>query len=532
MPFGKYSTFDDCVQDQLKDHDEEEAKRICGALQKQLEGSVNTPQNKAVSYEENDRLYLKIFLLDGSVNMNDWGVAPSSIARNIPTAIGKPVVLYKNAHGEYDHPSLAGQDSLDHALAYQDLYRIGTYIDVFESQTKPGQWWGVAEVTDEGVKKAIREDPSIPFYVSPTIRLLHPNQSDQSLTEWAFMHSAVVDKPAYTTQKAYISGHCSGNSNTCLLQLRRASINHNNNEGKPGCGFCTYEATKQIQNHIVNSISSYHSNSEQLQNRHKFMANSNNENRNSSVSETNQQEPSTTNNNNNQQNVTQVEQKEQQKETTKVVKQVGNGNGGNGNSDNDNKDKEDERNKQEGENKQQNKQASTQELLETIQRQATVIEDQKLKLQSANATVDSLKSLNAQYNDRIARVEEDLEKRTKAERLNAITDIVQRSAIYQSLSSEDKQKQIETFNASGMEIEQIKNFITPLEASFKKASMGFVSASYTPRLTLGGSNKAATTAVGETRSASNNTAVTKSDGLPANLRLHQFYGPGNEGGIQ
>jgi hypothetical protein len=532
LPFGKYPDFDACVSDQMKEHDEEEAKRICGALQQQLEGSLlvsgggQQQESKAVSYEDNGRLFLKIFLLDGSVNLNDWGVAPSSISHNITTAIGKPVVVYKNAKGQYDHPPLAGQDSLDHALAYQDLFRIGTYIDVFESQTKPGQWWGIAEVTDEDFKRGVREDPTIPFYVSPTIRLLHPNQSDQSLTDWAFMHSAVVSEPAYTAKKAYISGQCSGNHQTCLLQLRKASINRNHNEGKPGCGFCKYEAVKEIQKNIVDSFSSQLPNRQQLQSRHKVMANSNNENRNSSVSE-NVNQPEPTNNNNN--NVTQqVEQKEQQKETTKVVKQVGNGGNGNGDNGNNNKDtnEEEERNNQEGEKQQ--KQASAKELLEAVQRLSTEKKAIELKLQQAVADNETYKNLNTQFNDRLAALEKERDEERFTARKAAITNRLERSPLYQNMPADERQRQIENYVNGTTTLEQLEGQLVPLEASFKKASMGFVSASYRPSLRLGGSNSNSKEV--DTRSASTTTSKSNNE-LPANLRLHnQFYG--SDGGVQ
>jgi hypothetical protein len=460
--------------------------------------------------------------------MNDWGVARSSISRNITTAIGKPVVLYKKADGEYDHPPLAGQDSLDHALAYQDLYRIGTYIDVFESKTKPGQWWGVAEVTDEGVKKAIREDPSIPFYVSPTIRLLHPNQSDQSITDWAFMHSAVVDNPAYTTQKAYISGQCSGNSATCLLQLRRASVNQNHIQGKPGCGFCTYEATKDIQKNIVDSFSSQEASNQQLQSRQKIMAKDNNENRNSSVAENNnQQQQQQLEPTSNQQNVTQqVEQ--QEKETTKVTKQekqVGNNN----NADNKNDDNEEERNKQEAGDK-QSKNASAKELLEAVQRLSTEKKTIELKLQQAIADNETYKNLNTQFNDRLATLEKEREEERLSARKAAITERLGRSPIYQNMPADERQRQIDNYVNGTTTIQELEDRLIPLEASFRRASMGFVSASYPSRQPLGGNNNSSKSV--DTRSASTaaKSHINNNDELPAHLRLHRVFG--SDGGVQ
>jgi len=482
----------------MKGHDDESARRICGEMQQRLEGKSynaaaaldraksNQEKKKVLSYQDNGRLFLKIFLIDGSVNMNDWGVDPRSIRRNINSAIGKPVVMYKTPQGEWDHPPLtAHSEDLDHALAFQDLYRVATYIDVFESKTKPSEWWGIAEVTDEGVKQAIREDPTIPFYVSPTIRLLNPLQNEQKLSDWSFMHSAIVDRPAFGTAKAYIGGHCSGDSNTCLLQLRKASIDANG--GKVGCGFCTYKAAKNIQQKII-GVSSQLTSSQQLQIGNNIMSSDNTEKnqqpQSNDTQNTQQQQP--------QQQLPRQEQDQIQPQgETKTVEQVNEElrkkqirRSENAEERGDNRD---DRGENRGADNPGRQGSSAQELLEAIQRLSTQKKELELQLQTAKADNATLHSVNAQFNDRLAKLEQEREEERRITRTHEITNFVNSAPAYKLLTPQERGQQVETFVKGSMSVDEIRNIIEPLNASVQKASFGINrSASYTPRLSLGG----------------------------------------------
>lgn len=481
------------MQDYLsKGEDEESARRICGKLQQDLEGRtaaiVKSP-NQAVTLHnrQTDKVYLKVFLIDGSVNKNQWGVHPNSIQKNIYSAIGKPVVLYKNTGkepdasqrivGEYDHPYLGGSDSVQHALAYQDLYRVATYIDVFESATTPGQWWGVAEVTDEGVKRALREDPDLPMYVSPTIHLLNANEPEYAHSQWSFMHSAIVGRPAFGTDKALITGQCSGQRDTCLLQLRKAAIIANHNE--IGCGFCTYKATKEIQaslrqaNTRAKSVSSLEKFNENLKSdnlmTHHDNTNVKNESNNNKDQEQNQ------NNNNKEQNQSQEQNKdnnqEQQKQlseqqkTDKIVEQ------------------KETKSTTVTENN-NNKQAS--ELLETVQRLAAENKNLQMQLATKDADLQTHKQINTQFETRLASLEKEREQERAAIRHEQITNYVNNAPAYRMLDAEQRAKQIETFVKGSMSIEEIQNIIEPLNASIaKNFQYPSRSASAKPRLSLG-----------------------------------------------
>jgi len=536
----------------MKGHDDESARRICGEMQQKIEGGssdktrreaaiIKTPNN-AISYQDKnrDKVYLKVFLIDGSVNKNQWGVRPDSIIRNIYSAIGKPVVLYRNTGkepdasqrvvGEYDHPYLGGSDSVHHALAYQDLFRVATYIDVFESSTNPGQWYGVAEVTDDGVKRAIREDPDLPMYVSPTIQLLNAaNEPENAHAQWTFMHSAIVDRPAFGIDKAYIGGQCSGQRDTCLLQLRKAAIAANENN-EVGCGFCTYKATKEIQLRIrqasspssskQTSVSSFDKFSEKLETRQYIMSNDNNQGNDSNNNkDQNQQEQNKDTQQQSQQDLEQqlkqpeqrqqnqqtVEQQQQESKTTVTKKDNNNTN-----------------------NNTNNKNASASELLDTVQRLAAENRNLQLQLQTAKSDVDTHKQINTQYETRLASLEKHIEQERASLRTQQISSYVNNAPAYRLLSDQERAKQVENFVKGSMSIEEIQNIVEPLNASVAKQFQypnRSASARGPARLSLGG-NTGKTIEV-RTATAS---AEKSEDEVPFYLQVSDMLAANNNGG--
>ena len=74
---------------------------------------------------DNNKLYIKTFLIDASISGNAWGVSRQSIVDNIQTFIGKPLVLFKDAKGELDHPP-SEASTVSTWAADQEPYRIGT----------------------------------------------------------------------------------------------------------------------------------------------------------------------------------------------------------------------------------------------------------------------------------------------------------------------------------------------------------------------------------------------------------------------
>ena len=231
------ANLDACVQSVLEknpDLDESAAYAICNS---QL-GKVSIAKPEPTTFTDNGRLYLKAFLLDASVNINEWGVTPASLSKNINTFIGKPLVLTE----DYSHPVPTNEDSLDHWLTFQEDYRIGTIVDVVP---KDSAYYALIEVTDPDAKKAI-EGGAIPNYVSPAIAQLGLEASTR-INNWTGVHLAIVDDPAFTVKKATITASCGGDSAQCLLQLRKAKIEKTGI--RHGCGFCNYKALVALTSH-------------------------------------------------------------------------------------------------------------------------------------------------------------------------------------------------------------------------------------------------------------------------------------------
>jgi|SRR5215831_864022 len=185
---------------------------------------------KIRAFEQNNKLFIKAFLLDTGMNLNDWGVSPATLDANISSYIGKPICLQE----DFDHPN-SGDDNLQHQLSYQDNFRIGTIVDINRHGTR---YDAIAEITDDNAKSAFRSG-NLPLYVSP--QLYHTGahkEGQENMTEWVGTHLAIVEKPAFGVRKANIGSQCTGDSGVCLAQLKKASLIREHGYGN--CGFCNY----------------------------------------------------------------------------------------------------------------------------------------------------------------------------------------------------------------------------------------------------------------------------------------------------
>jgi hypothetical protein len=205
MPFD----FQACVKAQTdKGESPEDAKASCSELEKK---SASTE-----IFEENNKLYIKAFLLDSSVNLNEWGVDFATLDANINTYIGKPLVL----QDDFEHPN-SGDSKYDHVIQYQEKFRIGNIIDIVK---KDSVYSAIIEVTDNIAKEAFKAG-NLPLYVSP--QLFHDGvgqEPDNAAKTWRGTHLAVVKQPAFGILKARVEGQCSGSPDSCLAQLKKASI--------------------------------------------------------------------------------------------------------------------------------------------------------------------------------------------------------------------------------------------------------------------------------------------------------------------
>ncbi len=238
MPVGPYSTFDQCVlAHQKKGKSKESASAICGQMEKNMQEGLKR-QGSSIRYEDPaGHLFIKAFLLDASVNINQWGINPNSLDQRINSFIGKPLVLTdtfnhplppemhrvggSELYDDDDDPynTVHVDDIVDHWLAYQEVYRVGSIIDVIE---KKGTYFAIIEVTDPAAKEAFRNN-DLPLFVSPAIAQLDPLEDATNITNWTGIHLAIVSEPAYTIKKALVTSQCHGESQKCLLQLRQAA---------------------------------------------------------------------------------------------------------------------------------------------------------------------------------------------------------------------------------------------------------------------------------------------------------------------
>jgi len=231
-------SWDECIsQAQSKGVDDPE--KMCGWLKNNgpnaslIEASLNAKQVHA--FEQNNKLFIKAFLLDSSVNLNNWGVSPHTLDANINSYIGKPICLQDN----FDHPD-TNDNNLQHQLAYQDSFRIGTIVDIVKSGSV---YSAIAEITDPGARDAFKQG-QLPLYVSPQLFMLDATEPQNNITSWTGTHLAVVRRPAYTIQKANVTNQCNGDKATCLTQLKKAALMEKSGYG---CGFCTYKLLNSLR---------------------------------------------------------------------------------------------------------------------------------------------------------------------------------------------------------------------------------------------------------------------------------------------
>jgi hypothetical protein len=97
LPFGPWESFDACVADMLKQgHDEDSAKRICGALKARLEGSPNILEGNVSAGEKNlihgEALHpVKTFHPEEWPNVRVY--LEEELAKAAGTLVGKPLLL-------------------------------------------------------------------------------------------------------------------------------------------------------------------------------------------------------------------------------------------------------------------------------------------------------------------------------------------------------------------------------------------------------------------------------------------------------
>lgn len=168
-----------------------------------------------ISFENEDKFFIKFFLLDASLNLNRWGVTERALKDNLNTFINKPFVLTP----EFNHPEAISGDDL---MVKQEKYRVGNIIQV-GIESRSGKAWGLAEITDDNATEILKRGDV--NFVSPSIVFDNSDENNASgssiITSFTGAHVAAVQDPAYGMQKAEIKGRCAGNSETCLSTLNK-----------------------------------------------------------------------------------------------------------------------------------------------------------------------------------------------------------------------------------------------------------------------------------------------------------------------
>ncbi len=207
-----------------------------GTQEGMKQASYDASDYQIQPFEQNNRLFIKAFLLDSSVNLNQWGVSPTTLDANINTYIGKPIVL----QDDFNHPN-SGDDNLAHQLSYQELFRIGTIIDI---QKHGSRYDAIAEITDANAAAAFRSG-ALSLYVSPQLyHLAAATEGQGSMTQWTGTHLAIVRNPAFGISKANVGSQCMGDHGTCLAQLKKASVISKHGYGN--CGYCNFKVLMSV----------------------------------------------------------------------------------------------------------------------------------------------------------------------------------------------------------------------------------------------------------------------------------------------
>jgi len=169
-----------------------------------------------IKFENEDKLFIKFFLLDASVNLNTWGVTRQAMLKGLKTFVGKPFVLTP----DYGHPNAASGDDL---LVQQEKYRVGDIIDV-GIDPKTDKAYGIAEITNSEAKDILKNgevnfvSPSIVFNNSSEVA---DKDGNSIITEFEGAHVAGVAEPAYGIDKAEIKGKCVGSKESCNITLEK-----------------------------------------------------------------------------------------------------------------------------------------------------------------------------------------------------------------------------------------------------------------------------------------------------------------------
>lgn len=200
-------------------------------------------------------LWIRSFLINTKPNKRGWSVNPSTLQKNVVSAIGKPLVLYRTSRGVIDHPEWIGSRSAEANIANQEKYAVGRITRVFYDK-EHDNYYVDAKVTDKQAKDYIKsfDGKKIPLPVSPQLTYnLDGVNTSKHYTNWNFTHLAIVEKGAYGPD-AKVLHTCEGDGDTCHNQFQSTAVA--SDAAAPSendLGFCKTQALKDASASIFDT---------------------------------------------------------------------------------------------------------------------------------------------------------------------------------------------------------------------------------------------------------------------------------------
>lgn len=161
--------------------------------------------------------FIRTFLINDTVNFNDWMTTKDANSRQSKNWLGMPGVRFWSTElNRWDHPEY---DTKEEALAGQEDYRVSTIVAVqWNADTKT--WEQVSEIHDDNIwQKILTKEIR---YVSPSAwpdEVVPGIDNPLVVTDYTPLHYAFVDDPAFGFVIATVSGTCDGTTKKCLAEL-------------------------------------------------------------------------------------------------------------------------------------------------------------------------------------------------------------------------------------------------------------------------------------------------------------------------
>jgi hypothetical protein len=223
----------------------------------------HVPQVTDVQLKDNN-LYLKVWLIDDSINQLGFGIKRDYVGKHVNSVIGKPAIL-NQAHFhplEFNDiqeetvtsPEVAKRNIAKYLEAQKryEVFKVKSVEPIYPKDgLKQGGLDGLGAIgynaylegTDDKIIQAYKNGTlRIPRYVSPSIYKINPEDKRDAIGDYEFLHIAFVDEPAYGTQVANVKGECLGTEQKCITQLAQASV------------FCPVKELENVKNVFVASI--------------------------------------------------------------------------------------------------------------------------------------------------------------------------------------------------------------------------------------------------------------------------------------